>query len=223
MKLLRLNVGAARTFEYRGDDVATGIYKSSVEGARFFGRESVEGDTVVDLTVHGGTHKAAYLYPAEHYDLWRDELSHLELPYGFFGENLTTLGVNEESLCIGDHLTIGEAEFIVSEPRFPCFKLGARVGTQSFLKRFLESGRTGVYLFVARAGNVRAGDAITITARDPRAVPVSEFVRVYAHAKSAHHDAHDIAIIERLLQTEILDAPWRARFTQRLAGLQGAG
>ena len=222
MKVLSLNVGAARTFAYRGGDVATGIYKSPVDGARFFGRDNVAGDTVVDLTVHGGTHKAAYLYPAEHYDSWRAELSGVELPYGFFGENLTVSGMNEQSLCIGDRLTMGNAEFIVSEPRFPCFKLGARAGTQSFVKRFLDSGRTGVYLFVAREGHVRTGDDIAITERDPRAVPVSEFVRVYAHAKSAHHDAHDIDILERLLQTDILDAPWRARFTQRLADLTGA-
>ena len=202
--------------------MATGIYKSPVEGARCFARDNVEGDTVVDLTVHGGTHKAAYVYPSEHYEFWRDELAGVDLPPGFFGENLTTSGVNEESLCIGDHLTIGEAEFIVSEPRFPCFKLGERVGTQSFLKRFLDSGRTGIYLFVAREGNVRAGDDIAISERDPRAVPVSEFVRVYAHAKAAHHDAHDIDIIEKLLQTKILHASWRARFTQRLADLAGA-
>lgn len=222
MTVVSVNVGAARPYDHLGTERLTGIYKSPVEGARHFGRTAVDGDSVVDLRVHGGTHKAAYLYADEHYAHWRTQLPTLDLAPGFFGENLTTRGVDETTLHIGDHLTIGDAAFIVSEPRFPCATLAAKVGTQTFIKTFLDSGFTGIYLYVEREGAVRAGDAIAVTARDPQHVTIAEFVRVYAHAKAAHHDAHDIDVIERLLRTTILHDEWRARWTQRLADLRSA-
>ncbi len=221
MRVLSVNVATPRTYSSRGHETLTGIYKSPVEDARHFDFRAVEGDLVADLSVHGGTHKAAYLYPGEHYAYWRERLPGQDLAHGYFGENLTTEGLTEETVCIGDRLTLGEAEFIASEPRFPCATLAARVGDPAFAKRFTDSGRSGIYLFVARPGRIQAGDAIVRGARDPRAVPVAEFVRVYAHAKAAHHDDRDIDIVRRLLQTEILGAQWRERFTQRLADLTG--
>ncbi len=222
MHVVHVNVGT-RTSYHAGDrDIATGIDKRPVDGPRRFGHLGVEGDTVVDTRVHGGTHKAAYLYPGEHYDAWRADMPELPLAPGYFGENLTTHGVDETTLHIGDRLRIGAAECIVSEPRFPCVTLGAKVGTQTFVKRFLDSGRSGIYLYVDVEGAIAAGDTIEILAREPEAVSVADFVQVQAHAKVAHHDARDIDILERLLRTAILGAPWRERFTQRLHDLRSA-
>src|SRR6185369_8225873 len=135
---------------------------------------NVKGDRQSDLSVHGGVDKAVYVYPSEHYEFWRNELPGMALPWGAFGENLTTLGLDESNMHIGDTLRIGTAEFSISQPRLPCFKLGIRFGRPDILKPFLQSGRTGFYLRVVREGDIEAGDPITVLARDEHAIAVSD-------------------------------------------------
>src|SRR5207245_4435462 len=84
----------------------------------------------------------------------------MEMPWGTFGENFTTEGLLESEVHVGDRLGIGSAEFAVTQPRFPCYKLGLRFGTQAILKTFLDSERSGYYLKVLREGKVKAGDPI---------------------------------------------------------------
>ena len=76
-----------------------------------------------DLSVHGGPYKAVYGYPSEHYPYWRQQLPQPDLPLGAFGENLTTEGLFEDSLHIGDQLRIGTALLQVTQPRVPCYKI----------------------------------------------------------------------------------------------------
>jgi len=78
---------------------------------------NLKGDEQSDLTVHGGVHKAVYVYPSEHYKFWRKEIPGVDLPWGAFGENFTTEGLLEEAVHIGDRLRIGSAEFIVTQRR----------------------------------------------------------------------------------------------------------
>ena len=110
---------------------------------------NLEGDEQSDLSVHGGVEKAVYVYPSEHYEFWRRELPTMELPWGIFGENFTTEGLFEPEVRIGDRFRVGSSEFVVTQPRLPCFKLGIRFGRPDILKRFLQSGRTGFYFAVA--------------------------------------------------------------------------
>jgi MOSC domain-containing protein YiiM len=140
-------------------------------------RLDLEGDEQSDLRVHGGPDKAVYLYPVEHYSFWREELSEPDLPYGAFGENLTTSGLSEDTVCIGDTLRIGSAEFVVTQPRMPCFKLQIRFDRADMVKRFAQSGRSGFYLRVVREGEVEAGDEIAFISRDQRRVTVADVVR----------------------------------------------
>ena len=82
--------------------VSTGIFKEPVEGPVRVSGVNLEGDGQADLTVHGGPDKAVYVYPAEHYPYWREQLGR-DLDWGAFGENLTVEGVPlEDELCIGD-------------------------------------------------------------------------------------------------------------------------
>jgi MOSC domain-containing protein YiiM len=110
--------------------------------------------------VHGGPRKAVYLYPSEHYAYWKRELPALSLPWGAFGENLTTEGLLEDHVCVGDHLLAGTAEFVVTQPRQPCYKLGIRFGRHDIVKRFLRSGRSGFYVAVLKEGEIGAGDEL---------------------------------------------------------------
>jgi MOSC domain-containing protein YiiM len=103
--------------------------------------------------------KAVYVYPSEHYAFWRIELPGLRLPYGSFGENFTTEGLEESTVYIGDQFSIGSAVVEVTQPRMPCYKLGVRFGRLDMPQRFHASGRCGFYLAVVAEGDVGAGDA----------------------------------------------------------------
>jgi MOSC domain-containing protein YiiM len=144
--------------------VLSAIYKQPVTGPVMVRRLNLDGDQQADLKVHGGPDKAVYCYPSEHYAAWSNELErHFE--HGFFGENLTVSGLSEESLHIGDVLSVGEAVLQVSQPRLPCFKLGIKFGDQAFIARFLQSGRSGFYCRVLQEGMIEPGQPIEIIER----------------------------------------------------------
>jgi len=150
MKLLSVNVGLPREIEWRGKLVRTSIFKAPVSGRVRVAALNLENDEQSDLSVHGGVDKAVYAYPSEHYPFWREELPGVDLPWGMFGENFTTEGLLEEAVHIGDRLQVGSAEFVVRQPRMPCYKLAIRFGRPDIVKRFLRSGRTGFYLAVRK-------------------------------------------------------------------------
>jgi MOSC domain-containing protein YiiM len=162
MKVLSINVGLPRIVEYHGEPVATGIFKTPVSGTVKVGDLNLEGDRQADLRVHGGYYKAVYVYPSEHYEYWRTELPEMELSYGIFGENLTSLGILESDVRAGDELKIGTAEFIVTMPRQPCFKLGIRFGRTDIIRRFAQSGKSGFYLAIKKRGELKAGNEIEL-------------------------------------------------------------
>ena len=203
-----MNVGLPREVEWRGEAVLTGIFKQPVEGPVRATGVNLEGDRQADLTVHGGADKAVYVYPAEHYPYWQHELGR-KLPWGIFGENLTVEDAPlEHEVAIGDRLRIGSAEFLVTQPRLPCFKLGIRFNDPGMVRRFLRAGRSGYYLRIVVEGEVAAGDRIDIVAPDPTSVPVSEITRLYAR------DQDDIEAIRRLLSVDTLPDEWRPYFEQ---------
>ncbi len=174
MKLVSANVGLPREIDSRGRKVRTSIWKSAVEGRVRVNRLNLEGDQQSDLSVHGGPEKAVYAYPFEHYEHWGREFPEMELPWGAFGENITIEGLREGDVRIGDGLRVGSAEFLVTQPRMPCYKLGVRFGRDDMVKRFLRSGRTGFYLAVFREGAVARGDSIEFTRRSDHDVTVAD-------------------------------------------------
>jgi MOSC domain-containing protein YiiM len=210
MRVLSINVGLPRELEWRGQLVRTSIFKEPVAGYVRIERLNVAGDRQSDLTVHGGADKAVYAYPAEHYPFWREELPGVDLPWGAFGENLTTTGLMESDLHVGDRLRIGSAELVVTQPRLPCFKLGIRFGRPDMVKRFLRSGRTGFYLAVTQEGEAAAGDEISLIASDPAAVTVSDIVSLYGS------DAENQELLRRASALESLPESWREYFRKRL-------
>jgi MOSC domain-containing protein YiiM len=212
MKIISINVGQPRTVQAHGKTVTTSIFKAPVAGPVQVKWLNVVGDKQSDLTVHGGADKAVYVYPAEHYAFWRKELPEVDLDWGAFGENFTTEGLLEDTIQIGDRLQIGAAEFIVTQPRLPCFKLGIRFDRPDMVKRFLSSGRTGFYLRVLREGEVTAGDAITVAA-SADAMTIMDFVALYA-ADDADRD-----LLRRASELQALPEGWRNHFRERLEEL----
>jgi MOSC domain-containing protein YiiM len=218
-------VGGPREVEWRGDVVTTSIFKAPVTGRVRVNRLNIVGDQQSDLTVHGGANKAVYVYPSEHYPYWREQLPGFPLPWGAFGENFTSDGLLETGINVGDRLRIGSAEFVVTQPRMPCFKLGIRFDRADMVKLFLKSGRSGFYLKVVEEGEVDAGDAVTLTARDERGVSVAD------------HDEHRVSVadivtlytapqvsedlLRRAIDLPALPHGWRERFRQRLSLIAG--
>ena len=179
MRIVSVNVGLPREVAWKGITVRTAIFKEPVAGTVAIRELNLAGDQQADLTVHGGTEKAVYAYPAGHYKYWREQLSDVSLRWGAFGENLTTAGLREDTLCIGDLLKIGSAVLRVTQPRMPCYKLQLRFNRDDMIKRFLVSGRSGFYLSVIEPGDFGAGSRVEILDRDPDSVTITDILRLY--------------------------------------------
>lgn len=156
----------------------TAIRKQPIETSVAVKRLGLAGDEQADLSVHGGLDKAVYAYPQEHYPYWIAQRlkalkQDLPLPPGAMGENLTTQGLLETALWVGDRLQIGDCLLEVTEPRAPCFKFAALMGFPHALKHMLQTGFTGVYLKVIETGQIEAGQSISLLP-GPREVSIAQ-------------------------------------------------
>lgn len=216
MRVVSLNVGLPRTVSWRGKLITTGIYKEPVAGPVPLRTLNLDGDRQADLRVHGGKDKAVYAYPSEFYELWAREQPEVRFGPGVFGENLTTEGLLDENVAVGDRFRIGTAELVVTQPRLPCFKLGIKMGRDEFVTEFLERGLYGFYLAVTREGEVEAGDPIVELERDPRRFGVAEVARLYVRGRS------DVEEMRRAADLEALPESWRNYFDRRVAAAEAA-
>src|SRR5207247_1678906 len=210
MRLVSVNRGLAREMEWRGRTVRTSIFKPPTDRRVRVTTVNLEGDRQSELSVHGGVDKAVYAYPSEHYAYWRGELPGMDLPWGIFGENFTTEGLLEESVRIGERLRVGSAEFVVTQPRMPCFKLGIRFDRPDIVRRFLRARRTGFYLSVVREGHVTAGDSVELTAREDDGVTVADIVDLYTAG------CENEGLLRRAMALAALPQSWKDYFRERL-------
>ena len=211
MKLRSVNVSQPTTVAYRGRSVTTGIFKMPVSGRVMVRRLNLDGDGQADLSVHGGVDKAVYVYPLEHYAAWAQELGRSDLAFGQFGENLTVEGMLEDTVHIGDTFRIGAALLEVTQPRVPCYKLGIKMGSAQFPKKFMASNRTGYYVRVLEEGDVGAGDSIERITTDPERMTVRQTVRL------AFFEQENVAMLEKILRVKGLSEEWRRMFQEQLA------
>jgi MOSC domain-containing protein YiiM/ferredoxin-NADP reductase len=204
--VISLNVGEPRLVTYRGMSFRTGIFKEPVDQPLTLKKLNFTGDGQADLSAHGGIDKAVYCYPIEHYDFWCREIGRVSLPMGQFGENVTTAGLLESELRIGDILRMGTAVVQVSEPRIPCYKLVMRMDAGSdFSVRFLAANRTGFYCRVLEEGVVERSDAITLMSRDMASPTVREVI-----AATQFADRNPVAL-RRVVRARDISAKWRSR------------
>jgi MOSC domain-containing protein YiiM len=209
MKVISVNVGLPREVVWKGKPVLTGIFKAPVEGRIKMRSLNLDGDRQADLTVHGGVEKAVYAYPVEHYDYWRHQQPDEEFLWGAFGENLTVEGLSETTVNIGDRFRVGSAEVMVTQPRFPCFKLNLKFGRDDRVKQFLDSRLSGIYFSVVKEGEVGAGDAIELIHRDEHDVTVADIVRIYVREA-------DEALVRRAVRVPALAIDLRNYFQQQI-------
>ncbi len=183
MKVLSVNVGAARPLSAGGRTVASAIGKRPVDGPVAVAPLGLAGDEQADPSVHGGLSKAVYAYPVEHAAFWRTvraqarvSLWDEEVGPGLLGENLTLQGLTEDQVWVGDVLRFPGCALAVSEPRFPCFKFAAVMGFPQAGQLMADSGWCGFYLAVREPGTIRAGEAFTLEP-GPREVGITELFR----------------------------------------------
>jgi len=215
MKIVSVNTGMPREVVWKGTPVRTAIFKEPVAGPVSLRRLNLDGDQQADLTVHGGAEKAVYGYPAEHYTYWREELPDLPFSWGGFGENLTTEGLGENTLHIGDRLRVGSAVLMVTQPRMPCYKLALRFDREDMIRRFLTSRRSGFYFSVAREGEVSAGAEVEVLSRDPNQVTVADISRLYLDPEP-HPE-----LLLRAVNVRALPAGWKDELLLRARARRG--
>jgi MOSC domain-containing protein YiiM len=213
MKIISVNVGLPRLVLRNDEPVSTGIFKEPVADRVMMRTLNLDGDRQSDLSLHGGPQKAVYVYPSEHYEFWKQELPDMDLPWGVFGENLTTTGLFETEINIGDKFRIGTGEVMVTQPRMPCYKLGIRFGRADIIKRFLIRQRSGFYLSVLKEGEVGAGDEFQLLEKNNSGVRVVDITRLFSS------DKENVDLMRRAIATEALPESWRKYFLERLENL----
>ena len=200
--------------------VPSAFVKRPIAGTVMAKQLGLVGDQQADLRVHGGPDKAIYCYPVEYYVKWLEERPSNEalLVPGGFGENLTTRGLDEDLVCIGDVLRISGVTAQVTQPRQPCFKLGLRFEDPKILRDMLRSGRSGWYLRVLEVGLVKAGVSITVIGRPN---PTWSVARLN-HLLGPHAAVEELAELAELsgLATDIRDSA-RAAVNAASGGSRG--
>lgn len=214
-KITSLHVGRPEPLVYHGKYVESGFVKMPVSGPAWLSETNLEGDQQADLRVHGGVEKAVCVYPLEHYPYWEERLGR-KLGVAAFGENFSTEGLTESNVYIGDIFRVGSSArgplVQVSQPRQPCFKLGAQYDLAELVLWVQDSGATGFYLRVLEEGEVRPGDRMDLIKRPQPEASVAEANRIM------HQDKCDAAGLELLSGLEELAPSWRHKFEKRLLG-----
>jgi MOSC domain-containing protein YiiM len=131
------------------------------------------------------------------------------LTWGYFGENLTTTGLREDTVYIGDKLKIGSATLQVTQPRLPCYKLALRFGRDDIIKRFLASRRSGFYLSVLGEGSLRSSSTIEMVERDPQRVTVVDIINLFLGMPQ------DDEVLARAVKVDALPQDWKLELTAR--------
>lgn len=181
-ELVSTNVGRGTVLgEVAKRPVRSGIHKIPVTASAIeIGRQGLMRDGQVDTRVkdgkqiHGGPDKAVYMYPSEHLALWSAELGR-PIGYGGFGENLSTRGVTEADIYIGDMLQIGNVRLVVTKPRRPCFKLNLYYERDDMVQLMEANLRCGWYCRVLQDGYMMpTTGTILVVGREPDAISVQQ-------------------------------------------------
>lgn len=172
-RLLSVNRGKAEPIPAKS--ALTGIFKRPVDGPVQIGAQGLEDDAILDRRHHGGVDQAIYVYCADDYLYWANELGQRIEP-GTFGENLTLSGIEGVALAVGDRLAIGTVELEVTSHRTPCMVFAARMGDPKFLRRFHRAGRPGAYCRVLTPGSLEAGQPVTLTRYAGARITVAELM-----------------------------------------------
>ena len=214
MRVISVNVGLPIKVNFGKEIVTTAIFKNPIKHRIKLYKLNLEGDKQADLTVHGGIDKAVYSYPSEHYKFWKKEIKDFEYSWGTFGENLTTEGLVEDVVNIGDKFRIGSAKVVATQPRMPCYKLAVRFGRMDIIRRFMASERSGIYFKVEEEGEIGVEDKIELIKTDENKVTIRDIVRLQTNG------GRDTDMMNRAIKVKDLPDGWRNYFMEKLTKLK---
>lgn len=201
--VLHAQGGRRETRAHEGKTWETAIYKEPLEGPVYLDQFGIIGDE------HTGTpdpDRAICVHPAAHYDFWRAYFRR-DIPFGFFGENLTIGGVRDEDMCVGDIIRCGTTLLQVTQPRTPCYKQARKLGVPTFVKLILQTGRLGFLLRVLEPGVLQAGDGFELLER-----PHPEANLVFVNR--AMYETTNCQARDELARIGVLAQAWRSKFAE---------
>lgn len=207
--ILAVSVGAAGELTSGRRPIPSAFMKGPVLGRMPLGPFGLPGDEHV-YEDHGGPDMALLAYPGEHYSHWRS--LGLDLPAAAaMGENLTTEGLLETDVHLGDVFGIGSAVVQACQTRSPCFKLAARFGRKNMAVMMQDTGFTGYLLRVLIPGEIEAGDAMTLLRRDDdHEISIAEAGRIM------NVDRNDLIGAQQLLAIPALGSSTRRMMATRV-------
>jgi MOSC domain-containing protein YiiM len=197
-RVISVNRGRIADLPGSGKSGQSAIDKRPVSGEVPVGPLGLDGDEVADKENHGGLEQAVYVYAREDLDWWTEQVGR-ELRNGFFGENITTGGIDVSSALIGEKWQLGSALVQVTAPRIACVVFRSWMDEPGWVKRFASAGRPGTYLRVLTPGRVWAGAELEVLSRPEVEVTVAEAMQAFYG---------DREIMSRLLQVEGRGAGW---------------
>ncbi|MDP1606659.1 MAG: MOSC domain-containing protein [Rhodocyclaceae bacterium] len=196
------------------DSRSSAIVKTAVSGAVQLTEAGLVGDAHADLQAHGGPDKALHLFPAEHYaSLLAAFPAARNLLPGGLGENITTRGLSEDTVCIGDIFALGAARIQVTQPRTPCWKIDRRTGCEGVAAHIAAHGCTGWHYRVLEPGAITAGDSLVHLDRPAGSVPLARFWRTVRTPRPLS------AALSLLAAAPGLSPEWVRKLQERIARL----
>jgi len=189
----------------------TAIDKVAIGESLYLSFDGLEGDACADRRHHGGRERALHQYPLEHYAYWQQKYGahHGWIAPGM-GENLSTEGMLEENICLGDRYRWGEAIIEVSQPRSPCYKLNQRWGIERFSVEMQALSRCGWLYRVIQPGWVSVQDALVLDERESNALSIQQVCECF------FGDPLNEAGLRRLRQQTTLSDSWMSKVVHRL-------
>jgi MOSC domain-containing protein YiiM len=199
-----------------GDGRATAIFKQPLTGPARIGWEGLEADAQADRRFHGGLEKALHHFPLENHRRLSQRFPDLAEQFipGAIGENIATAGLDEAAVCIGDVFALGSARIQLSQPRTPCWKIGAKFGREGITQYVAEQGIAGWYYRVLAKGEAQTGDALSLLERNADAVSLAQLWEV------SHQRRPQPELLQRIADTPGLNEAWRQKLLQRLDWLR---
>ncbi|MGY0216233.1 MOSC domain-containing protein [Endozoicomonadaceae bacterium StTr2] len=193
----------------------TAITKTPVEGDIYLSPDGLEGDECADQRHHGGLERALHQYPAEHYGYWQERYTTGKAQDNDWqapgmGENISSTGMTEDNVCIGDRYRWGEAIIEVSQPRSPCFKLNKRWNADDLSVHMQDTSRCGWLYRVIQPGVVNAEQPLELIERAANAMTVREACDIY------FGNPLDREGLLKLQQQTRLSDSWMQKVVQRL-------
>lgn len=201
------------TVQHLPEGSESAIYKNPVDGPAQLDVQGLVHDEQADHTNHAGPERALHHYPAEHHDHWREQFDDPAFGPGLFGENLSTRGVLESQVHVGDVFRLGTATIELAQPRQPCWKPGTRTGHKTMARELVGQGRAGWFYRVLEPGTIQAGDILERIETADHGISLAEFWRL---ANARQPDDADRKALRFLIDLPALAEEWRPRLERRL-------